>query len=1305
MARMYFESLVDPVLAPSIAPDWRPSLSVTVMAVFPMGKKSETCLLVRDFRVNDSESANLLTDKIDEWVHTDVEEGIAERMCRPHVNNTWGFESLYSSSIRDILEAGDYALNILSSEARPVLVVATDCRSLSCDGIVDVFLDIDRVDVPVTVLDLSMPETHTMEQQPGSGPPLKDELSFLTYDPGGPAAFPLHLSDDAEALYGICRATGGCFFTALRLEELSTLSTGQVAAGDAPYQNAVKRRFVKMNGVQWLTLFSQSPLSPTFHSSWGKLAPPEYIQKRMGTAETSAPYEAAPTMIAFEMRSSSRFPDTSQPGQKRANTHARTTFSTYVVSPIRIKALLLMRIKEGYRVKQYGLGTQDADKVFIHFTLPLELGTVLHYELSFRALSSQNHMIGSSHIKIELSGDLSFIQSIKNDFLRQTQDSRPFNMAQKISSRLCQVIRWIRREDCLLSYLSPPMVWPDQLPTPFVRRLDTMTTLQRRRHFTVDQFDVICRGKMPYEAGDGFLSEFLSLDNGEQALFEFLNEWSTEVVHRDSMYIKGTSTSDGTSYCLVELRQSHFSRLFAVTVMFYGGMDPNDRMEILGSLKRSIDGLKDVEVLGKQLGPYLVGLNRKNVDIQHHHAKWDLLKDPELLPLLMKRRAELGRFRLLKSSDDRAIFAKLIPEAPPIGSPGDLVQYQIEVLSDRVVIELFMESECGAFFPFCSSGVERSRFNGMVRVLRRRDQECGRALFSRRNLLGVFQSSSVDAIENPSLVENESHKRSVQRMLAYCSRESVRIRCFSPGAGAANDILFQITENAILSENFGARAAKLAINPAETIKDEEPGTWFIIQFDRHTMSIVHLSLSEKQQSGTGGKGEFAYRELTFFTNGVSDLYSKRDDMTDDDSTDSHISEYLCVSEFAERFNEAQKESFASAAYLALRQDTNPAAVAVEQNDFNEVIQVCEFVEVANVLVMGAGNTDDENLAISEDNRKLYHLISTILQNVPGEDCFMFYSGNTIDSDNHNINDGESDSQGSISSSMELSLATDSADGFVFGLEYDNFDASQRLSAESSLRNLASEVNAGMPLSHEGSTHQVGSVSQPIFVRFKLDGEVATTKDIQAITKSTNLSAEISVFKPRGNTSIHNDEVGDGAQLPWSHQIVATELRALLKSHVAEETVERLRHRGLSISDADLKLVKKCLKKVRSVVLSSIEVFFYSSKTDSMVSASAPAGGESEVAEGFLLLQTELLLNHSFVCKAAVGGGFLVSRKDQGIRAFDYWCLIDIQESEGEVMTRIYHPAGRDAASALMAELQTVISSALHRVNQQLLLNR
>ena len=62
------------------------------------------------------------------------------------------------------------------------------------------------------------------------------------------------------------------------------------------------------------------------------------------------------------------------------------------------------------------------------------------------------------------------------------------------------------------------------------------------------------------------------------------------------------------------------------------------------------------------------------------------MKDPELLPLLMKRRIEIGQYILIESSDDYALFAKLIPTSKQTGE--DLIQYQIAILADRVVIDL-----------------------------------------------------------------------------------------------------------------------------------------------------------------------------------------------------------------------------------------------------------------------------------------------------------------------------------------------------------------------------------------------------------------------------------------------------------------------------------------------------------------------------------------------------------------------------------------------------------------------------------------
>ena len=1325
MARTFFNSLIEPVSASSLGDPglWCPVIAVTVIAVFPLGKKSETSLLVRDFRVHDVKSAELLADRIDEWMHSEVELGISERMCRRNKTNSWGVP-MNSSSLRDILEVGDYALSVLSSQARPLIVVATDGRSISCDGIVDVFSEIDRVDSPVVILDLSMPETHAMEEKPGRMLSGKNELNFLTYDPGGPSAFPLHLSDDSEALYGICRATGGCFLDSDLLTEASKSVAGQNPATETPNHYSFKRRFVKMNGVQWLILFSLSPLSPTFHSMWAKLAPPQYLRKRLHMGMVDAPVAAdgQNNAITFNRHDNSVKQGSdnrrlgineSSPGiHKRPHNHSRVTFSIYVVSPIRIKALLLMRIKEGYRARQYGLSTQDADKVSIQFTLPLELGTVLHYELSYKALSSQHHMVGSAHIKIELSGDLGFIQSVKKDFLRQGSDGRLFTMAQKVSARLCQVLRSIRKEDCLQSYLCPPSSWSDQLSTPdtpFVRRLASLTTLQRRRHFQFDEFDVVCSGRMPYNMDDEFLSEFISVDNGEQELADNLSEWATQTAKAKSLYVKSMSTCDGTtSYCLVELIQSPVApRLFSINLQFYGGTLPSDRFDLLSALKHSIFDLKDVDVLNKQMGPYLFEVSncsfwkKRNVEIQNHYASWDLVNDPELLLLLMKRRSEMGKFLLLHSSDDRALFGKLVPEAlvtkhatNDLGdSPGDLVQYQIAILSDKVNITLHMESECGIFFPFRSMGGEASRFNGMVRILRRRDQECGRALRSRTNLLRVFQADQGDTVGS----EEESHYSSVQRMLAYSSRVSRKLRFFNSAAGGANDILEQMTESLLLSKSFGVRAAKLKIKPEESISDENAGLWFIIQFDRHTMSIVHLSLVDKIEENEDS-GSQTYRHLTFFTSGVSDLYSKRDDMVDDDSTDSHISEYMCVTDFADRFEIAQRENFAAAAYLALRNDTSPMIESFDRGDLTKVLKTCDFVEIITVLVAGVGlSTDEDSLQV--EHSKLYRSIKTIFRPVPGDDYCMFYCGDRHLGDTLGIDDDGSDSITTTDSSIDYSLENPSGEA---DLEEAGTDET-RATFDDGLDKDPAYQHREEDLDTNWLFREI--LPPPVFVRFKLDGSSASIKDLHNISKSANLTAEISVFKTDGRSSEAPVSNFGYDRLPWTHQPVAVELSALLKSYVAEQTIERLRHQSSSISDEDLRLVRRCMKRVHNVVSFSIEVYFYVSKADAMVPASAPAGGEREVEEGFLLLNSEVKKNVFFEFRSVTRGGFVISGTEEANKPLDFWCFLYVQSNDGIVSSQIYHRDGEEKASEVLSKVHRVICSCVHRVNQQLLLKR
>jgi hypothetical protein len=294
-----------------------------------------------------------------------------------------------------------------------------------------------------------------------------------------------------------------------------------------------------------------------------------------------------------------------------------------------------------------------------------------------------------------------------------------------------------------------------------------------------------------------------------------------------------------------------------------------------------------------------------------------------------------------------------------------------------------------------------------------------------------------------------------------------------------------------------------------------------------------------------------------------------------------------------------------------------------------------------------------------------------------------------------MNGNDSDSLLSTEGSMDLSIDNEEDDGDDDGAEISH----RGLTGDDLQKNIGS-------LSHEGvleneAIHRVAA-PPPIFVRFKLDGEPASLKDLQTITKSTSLlAAEISLFKAPQPTKPMSGYTG----LPWSHQVAAIEISALLKSYVAEQTIERIRHYGRSISDENIMLVKKCLKRVRSVVSFSLEVFFYVSKTDQMVPASAPAGGELEVEEGFLLLTSELHNNVSFDFEPVSGDGFVVSSAEKGDKALEFWSFVYLQKSEGIVSSQIYHPEGEEKAMAVTSRVHEVISSCVHRVNQQLLLKR
>jgi hypothetical protein len=227
-----------------------------------------------------------------------------------------------------------------------------------------------------------------------------------------------------------------------------------------------KRRALRPNAVQWYILFSVSPLTqstmPAFPQTLvhpaGNLVPPEHVLRNTGVplvhqrSIVVRRIDRQPQHLGdfSACKLCAKYTDVGSglTGESRRPPN-RTTFSTYMVNPVHIKGLLVARAKEGYRAKKFGTSTHDSDKISIQLTFPIEHGTVVHYELQYKALNPRKPLIGVAHVKVEVYGNRNFVQKMKNEFLSYTSGRNGE------ASRLVKVVWWLRREDLMQSFLCP----------------------------------------------------------------------------------------------------------------------------------------------------------------------------------------------------------------------------------------------------------------------------------------------------------------------------------------------------------------------------------------------------------------------------------------------------------------------------------------------------------------------------------------------------------------------------------------------------------------------------------------------------------------------------------------------------------------------------------------------------------------------------------------------------------------------------------------------------------------------------------
>ncbi|KAL7554217.1 hypothetical protein ACHAWF_017632 [Thalassiosira exigua] len=1352
LIKAYLLGLVKPIAVPPVAVfglgvafgRWTPHLAVTVAAAYPptdRGDRASAGVLVRDFRVTDEASAIEVSNRIERWARGRVEGAIAERMCGDRdfagdgvAGREWGEGGGTAASglgsflppdrqgcrthdvksfVKDMLAVGDAALSSLPPEGRPAMLIATDCRNVHCGGLFESLSETARSDVPVSVLDLSS----TPSGDGGSSRPLSAEEGAAD-SPYPIRRLPLGPSNDSQSLRDMCHLSGGVFLDSSLLDCYVKTTVGSSIPPLSPLQGdfhfSFKKRTIKPNALQWYTLFSLSPFTPG--------GPPTHFRSigSLGSAGSSLGlsnfYRSNSTMSISANSATSGKQIFGKPGESAnisASTshdgrfkalgasldaslpHERVVFAKYNIQPVRIKSLLMTRVLEGYHAKRYGHNTQDKDKVSIHLVLRLDSGILLHYEASFVSSPYHQPRVGQAHIKLELSGgDIDFIQTVKKmyhgaDVMASGRRILASMSAKADADKICKLLRWIRKEDYLESYLCLPG-WGDinhfAAGSSFLGRLQSLSTLQRFRHFRSETFEIVTTSPPFFEQSESLFSDVM--DQSEDAIHSILSDWSTGTITDRDMYFKEivpAQDDDLAYYCIIRVVHSNeVSRLYTLTCDFHGDINAEQRLSVVASLRENLRACPDIIVLEKCISGLVairpVSPNQPWFPCWNefflHHKWWELLQEGEVLPLITKRRNEIGNFFILHSAKDRSVFAKFSTNENNV----DVVVYQVLSRPDGILVDIHMEASRSTFYPFHARHAGTA-FSSIYHNVIKRDKDCAKNIRSRTNLLLALEKerpTSASSISNGTKQADD-----VLRLIKVSSCMKKRLRFFeSKESGTANDFLSQFTIEYITSDSFKTHAAKLSVDQNSSILNYS-GCWFIMRVDWYVLSLVCLELRDEVENEEEGGQSF--RHLSFFTAGIIDLYQSDDDVSETkNQSDIDPSDVdYGVNRIAEDIENAHAKHFAKALYLALR-DTSVPITSLRNDDVTYALSSCFFQKSLQIFV----SVDDLSAHLGSSvqtitGTKLAQVIGTLLQVVPGDDNILFYHGAIVDS-------------------------LDESDD-----------------AESGHSEFAPQTFEG----GEEENYCASGDNPPLFFRFMLDQQLVSLDDIRALKKSAMLAAEVSVFEARGN-------------LPPSHVAVVSKLQIALESFSSEQILEKYRYMGRSLTDAaDFAVVMGNLTLTKQASAEFV-LEFYVSRSNSMATTDSQsidvtdaarshntnaevflcsgAGSDAKVPDESTHVQVDpsmtVIPNQAYMIDKlmdqldeaaftvrASQGSFLVLDESASRDVLPYWCFIQVRKPRGIIDVEIYHPLGHEAAKEQMEVTQTLLIKTLTRTNRLLLL--
>lgn len=898
---------------------------------------------------------------------------------------------------------------------------------------------------------------------------------------------------------------------------------------------------------------------------------------------------------------------------------------------------------------RYGSNSQDDDKVSIQFALKLELGTVLHYEFLYVASPFHNAMVGTAHVKISISGDPNFVQMVKSEYVSNqfiTKKFRAMTLREKACNRICQFLKWIREEDIIESRICA-LDWKDKLidKSEFLQCLAGLDKLQLYRHFRHERFEVINAfdDELEYLLGD-----YKTEDNieGLRRLIEAVSSWSTKAILHGKLYFRQLPNSEGnlTHYCLVEIKPSELHRVFAIDLHYFEQVDTNVREACSESLKMTIQSFQELYIASRPFSERVLNnhTNFAKASTIQQSERWELLHEPELLPLVRKRRSYFDNFVLVKFVPAKEVV--LLKFVPDKCNRLYLVFYHLSMLRDKAVARIYMDREQGVMnHSLLMPKAVSPLFADICDNVKSRDNKCARALRSRRNLLNIF-----DGISSPSDLIAINHTEDVQRLLLYATKSRKRLRFFNESFGKANLLLEKLTIDFMLSDALRIKVAEINVGEAQTIGEILGGRWFLVRFDNETLSIVHFPSEQKVHHL--GK---TFKEMTFFTVIFADLYYYKADMKDSTyPEDKRASEHL--SKFFHDLETANKHHYATASYVALRNPLREIEDSLTKLDFQAVMECCTDVKIVENIEIQQSHGSREDMIGSKT--KLTTLLSSMLGPIPGGSPYLYFRGNenaALDEFFDSFQDDDS-------------ITVNSSDTSTNGQSID----------EDGSASINSDDNDGL-LSYLSTA--------PVFILLTIDGKAANLNEISSINESVSLSAYITVFETVGKKNKLQHSI---SSLIISH----------LNSYIAEQTLEQFLWQGDQIGEVDVDTVKMCLLEAENVFSWSIPLNFYMPNADSMVDASASDGVKEGLESCFFSLCTCLTEQNDLKLEEAPGGDFFTTNMN-----LHGWCWISVPEVVGPVSVYAFHHNGIGCAEKVAKEALDVVKNACHKVNQILLL--